>query len=253
MSYPMAIQSGGEMMKNPLDMRRDERPDLRKALETASFLVFDVSERGRELERLREFWAAFFLLDLALPRMRGLEVLRRLRGAGADDPEVIVLIQGRALDAVAAVRLGTLDVLARPLAPEALHGAIEGIVRRASGPRPRILVAVDPLLFILLRAKRALDRREFDDARRLLRGVIDVDPLSAVAHNLMGVLHESLGEHHASYHAFRAALRADRHYRPALENLRRYCERFGLDLHDSTFNSLDGRGDPPSHLGRASA
>jgi DNA-binding response OmpR family regulator len=240
-------------MKSSLDKRQDERPDLRKTLESAGFLVFDVSGGGRELEQLREFWAAFVLLDLALPRMRGLEVLRRLRVTGGGDPEVIVLIQGRVPDAVAAVRLGTLDVLARPLAPEAMHGAIEGIVRRTSGPGPKILVAVDPLLFSLLRAKRALDRREFDDAGRLLRGVIDMDPRSAVAHNLMGVLHESLGEHHASYHAFRAALRADRHYRPALENLRRHCERFGLDFHGSTLNSLDDRGDPPSHTGRASA
>ena len=38
-------------------------------------LVFDVSDGGRELERLRELWAASLLLDLPLPRMRGLEVL----------------------------------------------------------------------------------------------------------------------------------------------------------------------------------
>jgi hypothetical protein len=98
-----------------------------------------------------------------------------------------------------------------------------------------------------------MDRQEFDDAQRLLRSVIALDPHSAVAHNLMGMLHESLGEYHASYHSSRAALRADRHYRPALENLRRYCERFGLDLHNRTFECLDDRGDPPSHLGRASA
>jgi lipoprotein NlpI len=115
------------------------------------------------------------------------------------------------------------------------------------------LVAVDPLAFDLLRAKQALDRREFDEAQRLIRSVIDVDPESAVAQNLMGVLHERLGEHHASYQSFRAALRADPDYEPARENLRRYCERFDLDLEDKTFGSLDGRGDPPRHRGRSSA
>jgi DNA-binding response OmpR family regulator len=240
-------------MKSPLDMRQDKRPDLRMALESAGFLVFDVTDGGRDLGRLRESWAAFLLLDLPLPRLRGLEVLRRLCDTGDGDPEGIVLMQGRIPDAVAAVRLAYVDVLARPLTPEALRGVIEGIVRRAGGQRSRILVAVDPLLFSLLRAKRALDRREFADAQRLLRCVIALDPESAVAHNLMGLLHENLGEHHASYHSFRAALRADRHYRPALENLRRYCERFGLDLHDRISDSLDDRGDPPSRHGRASA
>jgi CheY-like chemotaxis protein len=55
-------------------------------------LVFDVSDGGRELERLRELWAASLLLDLPLPRMRGLEVMRLLRGADAGDPEGIVLM-----------------------------------------------------------------------------------------------------------------------------------------------------------------
>ena len=40
-----------------------------------------------------------------------------------------------------------------------------------------------------------------------------------MAHNLMGMLHQRLGEHHAAYRSFRAALRADRDYEPALENL----------------------------------
>ncbi len=42
----------------------------------------------------------------------------------------------------------------------------------------------------------------------------------------MGVLHESRGEHDASYRSYRAALKADRHYEPARHNMRRYYERF---------------------------
>jgi DNA-binding response OmpR family regulator len=245
-------------MKHSLTMQRHERPDLRTALESAGFLVFDASDGGRERQRLREFWAALILLGLPMPRMGGLEVFRRLRATGGDPPEAIIVAHGRIPEAMAVLRLGAVDVLARPLTPEALRGAVEGIVRRAGGPRPdpappTILVAVDPLAFDLLRAKRALDRREFDEAQRLLRDVIELDPDSAVAHNLMGLLHERLGEHHASYQSFRAALRADRHYEPARENLRRYRERVGLDFQDGTFDSLDDRGDPPRHLGRSSA
>ena len=42
----------------------------------------------------------------------------------------------------------------------------------------------------------------------------------------MGVLHESRSEHDASYRAYSAALKADRHYEPARHNMRRYYERF---------------------------
>jgi DNA-binding response OmpR family regulator len=155
-------------MKSSLDLRWHERPDLRAALASAGFLVFDASDGGRDRERLRDFWAALILFDLPMPRMGGLEIFRRRRGAGDVDPEAIVVMQGRIPDAVAAMRLGSVAVLARPLTPEALRGAVEAIILGAGGPRPgparpRILVAVDPLAFDLLRAKQALDRREFND------------------------------------------------------------------------------------------
>ncbi len=223
-------------MKTSPGMCRPERLALRTALESAGFLVFDVSEDGRDRDRLREFWAALILLDLPMPRMRGLEIVRGLRSAGGESPEAIVVTHGPIPDALSAVRLGTADVLARPLTREALQAAVESILGPAAGSRlapgrPRIFVAVVPMLIDMLRAKQALDRREFDEAERLVRRSIDREPDSAVAHNLMGVLHLRLGEHHAAYHSFRAALRADREYEPALENLRRHCDRFAPDFH----------------------
>jgi len=233
---------------------RPDRPALRTALESAGLLVFDASEGGRDRARLREFWAALLLFDLPMPRMGGMEAFRRLRGAGDDVPEAILLTYDRIPRTTTVVRLGAIDVLARPLGPEALRAAVEDILGHAEGPqpdpaRPRILVAIEPLMLDLIRAKRALDCREFDGAERLLRRAIALDPGSAVAHNLMGVLHQRLGEHHASYHSFKAALRADPHYEPARENLRRHCDRLGLDFPTSS-GPRAGRGkDRPDPIG----
>ena len=52
----------------------------------------------------------------------------------------------------------------------------------------------------------------------------------------MGVLHECLGQSHAAYHSYRTALECAPSYGPALDNLRRYCERFGLDFHNKAIN-----------------
>jgi len=41
---------------------------------------------------------------------------------------------------------------------------------------------------------------------------------------------------HAAYHSYRAALECSPHYGPALENLKRYCEQFGLDFHSKAIN-----------------
>ena len=52
----------------------------------------------------------------------------------------------------------------------------------------------------------------------------------------MGVLRESLGQQHAAYRAYKLALEADPSYGPALENLQRYCTRFGLDFQNPAIN-----------------
>ena len=68
--------------------------------------------------------------------------------------------------------------------------------------------------------------------RRALKQAIALRPDSTEAHNLMGVLHELRHEHDASYRAYRAALKADRHYQPAQHNMRRYYERFTFGRSD---------------------
>jgi len=47
---------------------------------------------------------------------------------------------------------------------------------------------------------------------------------------LISLLHESLGEHHASYHSYKAALSAECGFKHALNDMRWYCERFGIDF-----------------------
>jgi tetratricopeptide (TPR) repeat protein len=88
----------------------------------------------------------------------------------------------------------------------------------------------------LIGARRALNRREFEEAEWRLRGAIDQDPQCAEAHNLLGLLHESLGEYHAAYRSYKSALLAERDYEPALGNMRRYCDRFGFDFHNEAIN-----------------
>jgi Tfp pilus assembly protein PilF len=88
----------------------------------------------------------------------------------------------------------------------------------------------------LILARKALDRRRCDEAERHLRRALDADPDLAETRALMGLLHESLGEHHAAYQCYRLALRLDRRDAIAGDGLRRYCERFGYDLSNPAIN-----------------
>jgi DNA-binding NtrC family response regulator len=181
-------------MKQSLLVDRDQQRTLYKALESAGFLVFDVSEDGRDRDRLRQLWAAVILLDLRPPRMRGLAIVSGLPSGASGNPEAIIATHGSILEALTAVRLVVADALVSPLSSQALRVVIDEIFLPAARPqpgsaRPLILIAVEPTIIDVLRAKQALDRREFDRAERLVRSALDRHPDSAVAQNLMGVLH----------------------------------------------------------------
>jgi DNA-binding response OmpR family regulator len=150
-------------MKNSLRLVQEERPALRKALESGGFRVFEASVGSHDIESLRVLWAALIQFDLPMPRLGGLEVIRRLRDAGDRDPEVIILTHDRVPDTIETLRLGVVDVLIRPLKPEALQTAIEQIIHptamqlTSSGSAQRnIFVAVQPSLIDLLQSRRAM-------------------------------------------------------------------------------------------------
>jgi DNA-binding response OmpR family regulator len=227
----------------------DDEPNVRlmfrTALESAGYEVDDAGDGEEGLLRLAAGPVDLILLDLRMPRLDGMAMLRALRDAGSDIPVAIVTAHGSIPDAVAAMKLGAVDFLTKPVTPEALRTAVAAVLDRHAEPEPdaaqapaspRPIVTVGPAVVELARAKRALNLRRFDEAERLLREAIDLAPDSAEAHTLMGLLHESLGEDHAAYRSYRAALEADRSFGPARENLRRYCERFGLDFTSKAIN-----------------
>jgi tetratricopeptide (TPR) repeat protein len=85
-------------------------------------------------------------------------------------------------------------------------------------------------------ARAALDRRLFADAERHLRRALDAAPDFAEVRTLLGIVHESLGEHHAAYQCYRLALKLDRLDTVAGDGLRRYCQRFGYDPENAAIN-----------------
>ena len=239
------------------DVRRilvvDDEPNVRlvfrTALETAGYQVDEAANGEEGLVRLAAAPVDLVVLDLRMPRLDGMAMLRALRASGSDIPVVIVTAHGSIPDAVAAMRLGVVDFLAKPVTPESLRAVAAGVLARHDAPEPaaepipapsRPVVTIAPAVVELTRARRALNLRQFAEAERLLDAAIDQAPDSAEAHTLMGVLHESLGEDHAAYRSYRSALAADPRYGPALENLQRYCARFGLDFTNRAINPAAG-------------
>jgi len=64
---------------------------------------------------------ALVLLDLNMPDLDGISVLRRLRGAGVSVPVIVLTSDGSISRAVDAMSAGATDFLAKPVAPERLE------------------------------------------------------------------------------------------------------------------------------------
>ena len=229
----------------------DDEPNIRlgfrTALTTFGYVVDEAADGPSALARLEQSSISLVLLDLHIPGLGGMEVLRPLRDTGNGVPVVIITAYGTIPDAVAAMKLGAIDFLSKPLTPNDLRRVVREVLARHAEPEPAPMpgpphtshvttVTILPAAVDLTQVKRALNHREFDRAAVLLEQVLDLFPDSAEAHTLMGILHESRGQDHAAYRSFKAALESDPFYGAARDNMRRYCERFGLDDHNKAIN-----------------
>ena len=98
------------------------RPDFRDVFEAA-----DGSEALQQVEK-RKPWLV--LLDLMLPDMDGLEVLRRIREM-SHVPVVIISAKGADNDRIRGLQLGADDYVTKPFNPDEVLERVKAVLRRA--------------------------------------------------------------------------------------------------------------------------
>jgi len=70
------------------------------------------------------------LLDVMLPAMSGLEVLRRLRSEAVTTPVIVVSAKGDEIDRVVGLKVGADDYVSKPFSRPELLARIEAVLRR---------------------------------------------------------------------------------------------------------------------------
>lgn len=89
------------------------------------------SEADAALLTNREF--DLLILDLGLPRMHGLEVLRRLRARGSSLPVLILTAADSVEERVKGLDLGADDYMAKPFSLQELEARVRALIRRRMG------------------------------------------------------------------------------------------------------------------------
>jgi two-component system response regulator PhoP len=112
---------------------------LGKQLRDAGYAV-DLSADGIDgLFLGEEYPIDLAIIDLGLPELSGLEVIRRLRKRGRDFPILVLTARSEWQDKVAGLEAGADDYLTKPFHLEELMARINALMRRAGGhARPEV-------------------------------------------------------------------------------------------------------------------
>jgi DNA-binding response OmpR family regulator len=103
------------------------------ALVDAGFAVAREREGSRACEVAREENFAAIVLDLGLPDLDGLTVLKRWRTAGLATPVLVLTARASWMEKVEGIEAGADDYLAKPFHMEELIARARALVRRAAG------------------------------------------------------------------------------------------------------------------------
>lgn len=115
--------------------------DVAKALRASGYVVEAVSDGEEAWFRGDTEDYTAIVLDLGLPKMDGLSVLKRWRAGGRRTPVLILTARGSWAERVDGIDAGADDYLPKPFQMEELLSRLRAIVRRASGQASSVLSA----------------------------------------------------------------------------------------------------------------
>jgi DNA-binding response OmpR family regulator len=114
----------------------DEAPIRRgvvDALRASGYEVAEAADGARGLEEAARPGVDLVLLDLLLPRLDGLEVLRELRKTRPTLPVIILTARGSEDDRVRGLKMGADDYVVKPFSARELLARVEAVLRRSLG------------------------------------------------------------------------------------------------------------------------
>ena len=112
---------------------------VQRGLEEQRMQVDLVDEGTSGLKLASEGNYDVLVLDLRLPGMSGVEVLRTLRDRGITTPVLILTAQDAVESKVQALRIGADDYVTKPFAFEELLARVEAVARRPKSIAPAVL------------------------------------------------------------------------------------------------------------------
>jgi len=114
---------------------------LQSLLTSEHYTVMTATDGRHGLRKIFSDTYDLILLDIMLPGMNGLEILKEIRTAGIETPVLMLTAKGDIEDKVVGLNLGADDYLAKPFSTAELIARVRALIRRGKTGNP--IIAVD--------------------------------------------------------------------------------------------------------------
>lgn len=141
-----------------VDDERTIREVVRRYLELDGFQVIEADNGTKALEFLKRQAPDLIILDIMLPEIDGLHLLRKIRNPNDlnaslsrdDIPVILLTARGEELERISGFEMGADDYITKPFSPRELVSRIKAVLRRTEGAAGSMhgLIEVDKRLKI---------------------------------------------------------------------------------------------------------
>lgn len=202
-----------------IDDEKNIRMTLEKALSGAGYEVESAINGENGLQKLKDEEYPVILLDMNLPGINGIEVLRKLNEFDFNTRVIMITGYGNVETAVEAMKLGAVDYLRKPFKPEEIKDLVEEVFRRYKLESEDY--EAESFSEFLNMAKAEINNHNYDKAVELLKKATSIDPEKPEPFNLLGIIYEMRNNQPEAMKMYRTALSLDPTFTPANENLDR--------------------------------
>ena len=128
------------------------------ALEAEGYRIMTYTDGASALDGFKSSPPDLAILDIKMPRMDGLELLRRLRQANPELPVIFLTSKDEEIDELMGLNAGADDYIRKPFSQRLLLERVRAVLRRAEGrSTPSVAGAETSKKEALVRGKLALD------------------------------------------------------------------------------------------------
>jgi heavy metal response regulator len=170
---------------------------IKRGLEAANYSV-DVEYDGEAgLNRLLKTDYDLVILDVMLPKLDGLSLMKEIRQRRVDVPVLLLTARVTVADRVMGLDLGADDYLTKPFAFEELLARVRALLRRGPAPVPAVLaiadLRLDPATREVTRSNERIDLtpKEYALLEFLLRRREQVLSRAVIAQHVWGVNYDT--------------------------------------------------------------